>query len=70
MEPRHGMIYKRRSEIVRPSPHLKLKLVTNRVSRFRVIERPNVSDQIAFCASYSFLVEAQPNAGYIHETHA
>ena len=71
MEPIYGMIYKGRSEIVRPSPHLRLKLVTNnRVIRFRVVERPNASDQIAFCASHSFLVEVQTNAGYIHETHA
>ena len=28
---------------------------------------PNASDQIAFCALHSFLVD---NAGYIHATHA
>jgi len=30
----------------------------------------NASDQIAFCAFHSFLVEVQTNAGYIHATHA
>ena len=30
----------------------------------------NVSDQIAFCAFHSFLVEVLMNAGYIHATHA
>ena len=30
----------------------------------------NVSDQIAFCAFHSFLVEVQMNTGYIHATHA
>ena len=41
--------------------------------RLRVIESPNASDQIAFCAFHSFhsfLVEVQMNAGYIHVTHA
>ena len=30
----------------------------------------NASDQIAFCAFHSFLVEVQTNAGYIHAAHA
>ena len=38
--------------------------------RLWVIESPNASDQIAFCAFHSFLVEVQMNAGYIHVTHA
>ena len=37
--------------------------------KLRVIEGPTVSDQIAFCAFYSFLVEVQTGAGYIHVTH-
>ena len=40
------------------------------VIRFRVIKGPKARDQIAFCAFYSFLVEVQTNAGYIHATHA
>jgi len=40
------------------------------VIRFRVIEGPNVHDQIAFCAFHSFLVEVQTNSDYIHVTHA
>ena len=35
-----------------------------------VIEGPIASDQIAFCAFHSFLVEVQTNPGYIHATHA
>ena len=30
----------------------------------------NASDQIAFCAFHSFLVEVQMNTGYMHATHA
>ena len=30
----------------------------------------NASNQIAFCAFHSFLVEVQTNPGYIHATHA
>ena len=30
----------------------------------------NASNQIAFCAFHSFLVEVQMNPGYIHATHA
>ena len=30
----------------------------------------NASNQIAFCAFHSFLLEVQTNAGYIHATHA
>ena len=41
-----------------------------RVIRLRVLEGPNVRDQIAFCAFHSFLVEVQTNAGYINATHA
>ena len=45
-------------------------MVKTRVIRIRVIEGPNVHDQIALCAFYSFLVEVQMNAGYIHAMHA
>ena len=41
-----------------------------RVIRLRVIEGPNVRDQISLCAFYSFLVGVQTNADYIHATHA
>ena len=34
------------------------------VIRLRVIEGPNVRDQIAFCAFHSFLVEVQTTADY------
>ena len=34
--------------------------------RLRVTEGPNTPDKIAFCASHSFLVKIQTNAGYIH----
>ena len=44
------------------------QMVKTRVIRIRVIEGPNVHDQIALCAFYSFLVEVQMNAGYIHAT--
>ena len=37
--------------------------------RLRVIEGPNVSDQITFCAFHSLLVEVQTNAVYIHVMH-
>ena len=30
----------------------------------------NASNQIAFCAFHSFLVEVQTNPSYIHATHA
>ena len=33
--------------------------------RLWVIEGPNVSDQIVFCAFHPFLVEVQTNPGYI-----
>ena len=33
------------------------------VIRFRVIEGPNAHDQNVFCASHTFLVEVQMNAG-------
>ena len=46
------------------------QMVKTRVIRIQVIEGPNVHDQIALCAFYSFLVEVQMNAGYIHATHA
>ena len=35
-----------------------------------MIESPNARDQIALCATHSFLVEVQTNAGFIHVTHA
>ena len=38
--------------------------------RLRVIEGPNVHDQILFCTFHTFVVEVQTNAGYIHATHA
>ena len=38
-------------------------MVKTRMIRLRVIEGPNVQDQIAFCAFHSFLVEVQTNAG-------
>ena len=37
--------------------------------RLPVIEGPNVCDQGAFCASHTFLVEVQTNAGYMHVMH-
>ena len=40
-------------------------MVKARVIRLRVIEGPNASDQIVFCAFHPFLVEVQTNAGYI-----
>ena len=44
------------------------QMVKARVIRLRVIEGPNASDQIVFCAFHPFLVEVQMNAGYIHNT--
>ena len=49
------------------------KIVKTLAIRLRVIKDlkgPNARDQIAFCAFYSFLVEVQMKAGYIHATHA
>ena len=40
-------------------------MVKTRVIRLRVIKGPNARDRIALCAFPSFLMEAQPNAGYI-----
>ena len=45
-------------------------MVKTRVIRLRVIEGPNVRDQIALCEFYSLLVGVQTNAGYVHATHA
>ena len=45
-------------------------MVKTRVIRLRVIEGPNVSDQITSRAFHSLLMEVQTNAGYIHATHA
>ena len=44
------------------------QMVKARVIRLRVIEGPNAADQIVFWAFHPFLVEAQTNAGYIHNT--
>ena len=38
------------------------QMVKTRVIRLRVIEGPNVRDQIALCAFHSFLVEVQTSA--------
>ena len=45
------------------------QIVKTRVTRSRVIEGPNASNQIAFHAFHSFLVEVQMNAVYIHAKH-
>ena len=45
-------------------------MVKTRVIRLRVIEGPNVHDQILFCTFHTFVVEVQTNAGYIHAMHA
>ena len=49
-----------------------IMVVKTRVIRLRVTQTggPNMSDQIAFCAFHSFLVEIQMNPGYICVTHA
>ena len=41
------------------------QMVKAPIIRLQVIEGPNASDQIAFCAFHPFLVELQTNAGYI-----
>ena len=40
------------------------------VIRLRVLEGPNVRDQIAFYACHSFLDEVQTNVGYVLAAHA
>ena len=45
-------------------------MIETRVIRLRGAEGRDASDQIAFCAFYSFLVQVQTNAGYIHATQA
>ena len=47
-----------------------VEMVKTRMIRLRVIEGPIASDEIAFCAVHSFLVEVQTNPGYRHATHA
>ena len=49
---------------------LHVQMIKIRMIRLRVIESPNARDQSAFCAFYTFLVEVQTNADYIHATHA
>jgi len=44
-------------------------MVKTRVIKIRVIEGPNVHDQIAFCAFHSSLVEVQTKAG-LHTCNA
>ena len=44
-------------------------MVKTRVIKLRGVEGRDARDQIAFCAFYSFLVEVQTNAGYVHGTH-
>ena len=45
-----------------------MQIFNTRLIRLRVIEGPNIHDQIVFCAFHSFLVEVQINDCYLHAT--
>ena len=46
------------------------QMVKTRVITLRGVEGRDARDQIALCASHSFLVEVQTDADEIHATHA
>ena len=54
--------------LVVASPPNLTRLLRNTASYVYIcrLEAPNARDQIALCGFYSFLVEVQTNAGYMH----